>query len=255
MQTETCSKYSLRKLGSCLFNFGLMTGLTTLAFGLISCGGGGGGGNSTPATPTITSINSNGYSGMVASPSAQNISIQGTNFSNGMTLSISGTGITPINITNPTISSTGISGNATISSAPTDLFVTVDVKSSAGDVLVSTILGVASTAKTLATDIQPIFDSYCISCHGSNGGLDLRSTLVNGNMTSAINLLNTNSTACSQKLRVTPGDPRRASSVLIDKIKATPSSAACSGTPMPQTGSLTAQEIQDIVDWVAGGAN
>jgi hypothetical protein len=249
MQTETGSKNNARKLGSYLFNFGLITGLATLTFGLISCGGGGATTNPGNTTPTITSITP---SGMVASSVPKALSILGTNFVSGMTLSIANSSgvVTGYTITASSVtSSTVLAVSAVISAAPTDNYVNFAIKSSAGTTLASTVFGVASANKTLATDIQAIFDAKCVACHGGSGGLYLNNGL------SAAGLITTNSVGCSAKFRVAPGDPRRASSVLIDKIKATPSSAACFGTPMPQTGPLTAQEIQDIVDWVAAGAN
>jgi hypothetical protein len=149
-----------------------------------------------------------------------------------------------------TVTSSMITSSVTIPSAPTDRYVTVAIKSSTGTTLTSTILGVASVSKTLSTDIQPIFDANCVSCHGGNGGLYLDSS------SAAANLIQTNSVGCPSKFRVTAGDPRRSSSVLIDKIKvASTGIAACSGSGMPLTGpALPPLNIQDIVEWVAGGA-
>jgi hypothetical protein len=71
----------------------------------------------------------------------------------------------------------------------------------------------------------------------------------------ASGLISNPSFSCSPKFRVAPGDPRRTSSVLIDKIQTSGGSPAC-GSPMPLTGSaLTATDIQTIIDWVALGAN
>jgi hypothetical protein len=141
-----------------------------------------------------------------------------------------------------------------ISAAPPGNYVILSVIAPSGGVLASAVVGVAATAKTLATDIQPIFDSVCTSCHSGaspSGGLDLSSAAA------AAALINAYGTGCPTKFRVTPGDARRTSSVLIDKIQAATSGmAACAGGPMPPSGwTLSAQQIQDIVDWVAGGAN
>jgi len=149
-----------------------------------------------------------------------------------------------------------LTANVTISAAPTDNYVTFAIKSSGGTTLASTVLGVAGANKTVANSIQAIFNNKCAGCHtgATSGGLNLTDATI-GNSTGVIGI---QSAGCSSRLRIEPGDPRRASSVLIDKIKAQSTGiAACSGTPMPPTGStaLTPQEIQDIVDWVAGGAN
>jgi cytochrome c551/c552 len=46
----------------------------------------------------------------------------------------------------------------------------------------------------------------------------------------------------------------RSQSVLIDKIRATSTSPACSGAPMPKGAPLSAADKQRIIDWVAQGA-
>lgn len=216
---------------------------------LTSCGGGGGGGSTATSTATITSISP---PGLVASGTPRNITMTGSNLSSGMTLSISGNGFTTVNISNPTIDSTGttISASVTISTAPTDRYVTVALKSSVGTTLASTILGIASNDRTMAGNIQTILDSNCIACHSSSGSGGLN--LTSGSSVAA--LVNTNSTGCSSRYRVTPGDPRRSSSVLVDKIKvASTGTAACAGTQMPPSVTIATQDLDDIIDWIAGG--
>jgi len=253
MQTQIYSKINLLRLASYLFNFGMIAGLATVTLGLISCGGGGGGaaGSSTASGsgPTITSITPYG---IVASAVPKALSILGTNFTSGMNLTIASSSGVPYTITASSVtSSTVLAVSAVIAAAPIDNYVIFSVQKSSGTPATA-VLGVAITNKTLATDIQPIFAANCQSCHGGNGGLTLNSTTNSANY-----LIFATSLGCSSKFRVTPGDPRRASSVLIDKLKVTPTGInACNGNlPMPMTGTLTAQEIQDIVDWVAGGAN
>jgi hypothetical protein len=107
---------------------------------------------------------------------------------------------------------------------------------------------------TLSGTIQGIFTSgsLCTQCHDSTNNLNLSA----GTTATAAALINTNSSGCASRLRVTPGDPRRAKSVLIDKILVVSTGiAACSGAGMPTVGALTPQNISDIIDWVAGGAN
>ena len=254
MQTQTYSKNKLHKFGSHLFNAGMLAGLATLTFGLVSCGGGGGATTTTSTgntTPTITSITP---AGIVASSVPKTLSILGTNFISGMTVSVTDSiggayTVSPASVTSSTVLTT----NVTIPTTPADSYVTVAVKSSTGTMLATAVLGVAGTTQTLASGIQTIFTNKCATCHtnGAAGSMNLDNA-TSGDATGVIGIP---SVGCSPKLRVVPGDPRRASSVLIDKIKATSSSHACSGTPMPASGILTAQEITDIVDWVAGGAN
>lgn len=257
MQTESCSKNSLQKLGAHLFNFGLMTGLATLTFGLISCGGWGSTTSPSNTTPTITSITPYG---MVASSVPKALSILGTNFVNGMTLSITSSSGVPYTITSSSVTSaTVLTATVTIPAAPTDNYVTVTVKeSSSATASSSAVWGVAGTTKTLVADIQPIFDSVpCYSCHGSAGGLDLSSS-----SSSSSGLIEAPSTGCSQKFRVKAGDPRRTSSVLIDVLKAktTTAALACNTNTnrhMPQGTypALSDPQIQAIIDWIAGGVH
>jgi hypothetical protein len=225
-------------------------GLATLA--LASCGGGGGGGGSTLPATTITSISPVG----MVQATTRNIAITGTNFASGMTLSITSSQGT-IPVTPTSITSTMMIASITISSAPTEHYVTVNILSN-GTTVASTILGVASTSKTVANGIQNIFTNKCATCHASGGavgGMDLSDATI-GNSTGVIGIT---SVACSQKFRIAPGDPRRTSSVLIDRIMTAPASQSCNqGHPMPPSGSLpavTAQDITDIIDWVAGGAH
>ena len=114
---------------------------------LASCGGGGGGGGGTSTTATISSISP---LGMVASGTARALSITGTNFASGMTISVTNnlggaytTGTVIVQTSNL------ITSNVTIAAAPSDKYVTVAVKSSTGTTLASTVLGVANTNKTL----------------------------------------------------------------------------------------------------------
>lgn len=229
-----------------IINFKNLCIIFSAALLLMSCGGGGGGGGgtTTPGTVTITSISP---LGMVASTTARSLAITGDNFATGMTVTVSNSLGGTYTTGTIAVSTQSITTNVTIPTAPANRYVTVTVKSSTGTTLASTTLGVASVSKTLATDIQPIFTTYCAGCHGGAGSLYLTS----GN--SASNLIQTSSAGCPSKLRVKAGDPRIASSVLIDKISST---TPCAGNKM--IGSPTGfgqPEIDAIIEWVAGGAN
>lgn len=252
----TTIKFHHHKLGIYLFNAGLLAGMLTLTIGLISCGGSGSGGGVANTTPTIDYISP---SGMVASSVPKTITIVGSNFVSGMSLSITNSSGVPYTISaSSVLSSTQLSATVNIITAPADNYVTFAIKSSGSPTpLAAYVLGVASSVQTTTTPngIQTIFNNNCIGCHDSTtlkGGMNLTSMAI-GDSTGAIGKP---STGCSSKLRITPGDPRRSSSVLIDKIKATSTSAACSGSPMPYLAAtpLTPNDIQILVDWIAGGA-
>jgi hypothetical protein len=52
--------------------------------------------------------------------------------------------------------------------------------------------------------------------------------------------------------RIEPGDPQ--ASYLWHKLSGTQLDVGGSGTPMPQIGMLTAEQMQAIEDWIVGGA-
>lgn len=242
-------------IGSFLFNFGVLAGLATIAFGLISCGGGGGaaGTQSNPESSALT-IDSITPTGMVASSVAKTLTLVGSNFASGVSVSIaSSSGVTAgYTINSSSVSSaTVMTVNVTIPSAPVDNYVVLSLNKASGTP-VTHVLGVAGTNQTVSNGIQSLFTTRCAGCHNGTGSdkLDLRNATI-GN---TIGVIGYPSIGCSPKLRTTPGDPRRASSVLIDKIKAASGVAACSGASMPISGTLSDAEIQALIDWVAGGA-
>jgi hypothetical protein len=89
-----------------------------------------------------------------------------------------------------------------------------------------------------SSQIQPIFNSRCTSCHGGISGVSLGS--YSATMASVGSLY-------SKKI-VTPGNA--ADSPLYDKLLANPQF----GSRMPQGGSLTTQQIDLIRDWINEGA-
>lgn len=242
---------NIHQIGTYLLHISKIAGIASLSLSIASCGGGGGGGGSVAATATITSISP---VGMVASGTPRALSITGTNFASGMTVSVTDGSTTYTTGTINVQTSNLITTTVTIPAAPTNRYVTVSVKSSTGTLLASTILGVASVSKTLLTHIQPIFAASCGGCHTGGAAqnyLNLSSYSASAGSTGPIN---TQSVGCSSQLRIKPGDPRTTSSFLIDKIQNT---NPC-GTGSQMTGSPTTllpQDITDIIEWVAGGAN
>ena len=225
---------------------------------LASCGGGGPDtSNYTNPSTTITSITP---VGIVTSSTPQSLSILGTNFSSGMTLNVTDKNGVGYMVSAIAVSSSSvITASVDITATPVDNYVNVTIMSSNGAPLATAALGVASASQTLLADVQPIFDSKCGTCHDGSaaiGYLDMRNFAASASA-NATGLIGIPSYNCSSKFRVMPGDPRRTSSVLIDKIQAHSGQAPCSGGPMPPASSpqLSPTEIQTIIDWVAGGAN
>ncbi len=89
------------------------------------------------------------------------------------------------------------------------------------------------------TQIQPIFNASCTSCHGSNGGV---------NLTSFEALMGSTGVNYGSNL-VVAGDPD--ASGLVDKIEPNPQF----GNQMPQGGMLQQSEIDLIRQWISEGAN
>ncbi|MGD0339587.1 MAG: hypothetical protein ABSB78_12460 [Bacteroidota bacterium] len=93
-----------------------------------------------------------------------------------------------------------------------------------------------------STQVQPIFNGYCTSCHGSYGGLSLAPG------SSYTNLVNVKAqSSCTSLKRVLPNDANN--SVLYRKV----AGSTCSSR-MPQGGSLSASEITLIETWINEGA-
>ena len=234
-----------------------LTPLSLIAFSLVFTGCSGGGGGSTPAntTPIIYDVtNALNYVGVVASAVPQTITVTGINFTADMKLSIGETA----NIT-PTFFNSQpqrLVASTTISTVPPNNYITVTVNSSSGTPLATAGLGVASAPITLA-QVQIIFGSTgakCTDCHrpSGSGRLDLTST----DAATAALFIQSPNLGCTSRYRVIPGDARRSSSLLIDKIQVSPPSPLCTGTLMPPSGyTITEQQIKDITDWVAGGAH
>ena len=90
-----------------------------------------------------------------------------------------------------------------------------------------------------SSQIQPIFNARCTSCHGGTSGVILTSYAAT--MASVGKLYD--------KKIVTPGNAD--DSPLYDKLQAVPQI----GSQMPQGGTLTLQQIQLIRTWINEGAH
>jgi len=226
-----------------------------LMLGVVACGGGSGSANTSTAVTTITSLSP---VGAIASATPLPLGIYGTNFSSGISVNVTDKYGFSYTVTSLSVqSSTTITADVSIPITPADNYVNVTLIPIDGTSPVSTVLGVTSTARTLAADVQPILDANCGACHDgsiANGFMDMSSyaATASANPTGLIGIPSYN---CAPKFRLIPGDPRRTSSVIIDKIQAHFGFPACSGDPMPPSFPLSGSEIQTIIDWVAGGAN
>jgi len=109
------------------------------------------------------------------------------------------------------------------------------------------ILGVSVTGFAItvsfASDIQPIFNGNCVSCHGFNGGLSLRSG------SSYANLVNVASVGYAPAVRVVPYDTTN--SVLYVKL----TKPGVFGQGMPQGAfPLSRTLIDKVKAWILEGA-
>lgn len=100
------------------------------------------------------------------------------------------------------------------------------------------VTGTEQSNVSYSTQVQPIFNSRCVSCHGSNGGVDLSSYSA---------LMSSVGINYGTGL-VVAGDAD--ASGLVDKIEANPQF----GTRMPQGGTLSGDQIQTIIAWINEGA-
>lgn len=94
-------------------------------------------------------------------------------------------------------------------------------------------------------DIQAIFNTSCISCHGGasgSAGLNLTTGQSYGN------LVDVDSVQDATKKRVLPGNA--ADSYLVIKLEG----RQATGSRMPPGGALHANHIQNIKNWITQGA-
>lgn len=112
------------------------------------------------------------------------------------------------------------------------------------DTLAVTGIGSPPFTVSYATQLQPIFNSRCVSCHALNGdgGLDLRTGFSYGNL---VNVISPEYGVA----RVIPGDPD--GSVLYGKITSNP----VFGSRMPPSGTLLSPSQRNLFrTWILEGA-
>jgi hypothetical protein len=96
---------------------------------------------------------------------------------------------------------------------------------------------------SFATDIQPIFNQYCITCHGTNGGLSLAAGVSYSKLVDVYT-----QSSCLGMKRVVPFDALN--SVLYKKIVDT----MC-GVRMPKNGAILSLSKRNLIQqWIGQGA-
>jgi hypothetical protein len=107
---------------------------------------------------------------------------------------------------------------------------------------------VCGPAVSFASDVQPVLTQNCASagCHSGRRPSEGLS-LVAGESYAA--LVNQPSASCSGRVLVVPDD--LSASYLMDKLLG---QNLCSGTRMPKSGSLPAQDLAAISSWICHGA-
>lgn len=105
---------------------------------------------------------------------------------------------------------------------------------------------------SLMFDVQPLFDSYCVSCHmleSAQGELVLEQGEAHRHL---VAVPSTQATMA----RVAPGEP--GASYLVHKVRGTHLDAGGSGLPMPYGSEVSAgisvDAIETIERWIAQGA-
>ena len=110
-------------------------------------------------------------------------------------------------------------------------------------IFITTIISLCFGQQTYDSEIQPIWDANCTSCHGSSGNLDLSQGV------SYSNIVNVASSGYSGFLRVKPNDPMN--SVIHQKIVGN----SAFGERMPKNSpTLSASDESKIKTWIENGA-
>jgi hypothetical protein len=103
-------------------------------------------------------------------------------------------------------------------------------------------------APSFKSDVQPIFDANCVSCHQA-GSAQQNLVLESGTSYAAIV---DHPSAESSLLLITPGAPQ--SSYVFAKVSGTHLASGGKGARMPLGGTLPAGDIETIRAWIAAGA-
>lgn len=215
-----------------------------------------GGGPSNAATFTVVtpnpvpSITALAPCGLVAGSGTFTLTVTGTGFVPGATMTFNGTAVTVASLTSTQL--TASIPAALVASAPANDAAPVVVTNPApgGGASNAAVFGVATRAETLSANAQPIFTANCATagCHVS-GSAAVPMSLQSGQ--SYANLVGVTCTECPPRLRVKACDATAAGSYLVAKLLGTD---MCQGSQMPKGAPLSAANRQVIIDWIAQGA-
>ncbi len=146
----------------------------------------------------------------------------------------------------------GAAYNVTVKTQPTGQECTLSLGTGTNVNANVTNVGVtcANTVSFYESQVQPIWNAKCTSCHTGNspsGGQSLDPGVSHGN------IVNVKSGGSPAMNRITPNDV--ANSYLLHKLKGTQVAAGGGGSRMPLSGGfLSASQIATIEEWVNAGA-
>lgn len=214
--------------------------------------------------PVVTQVtaSSTGTCGVVAGATAFTLTVGGSGFVAGATLTLSN-GTTQFPVSVGSLGPTQITAQVTIASEPPGGYADVTVTNPSPSVGTgSGVLGVATQPTVLADVRANVFTPSCglSNCHLGPGSSLPESMPLDPSSSPIAELVGVPAEDCPGRIRVTACDPRRTSSYLIDKIFSGAPPGACdnaigaAGEVMPPDNSLTAAQRQMLVDWVALGA-
>lgn len=197
--------------------------------------------------PTVATLSP---CGAVAGGAGFTLSLSGTNFRAGSTVTL---GATALTVTGQTATSLTVTvPPAALATAPASntLALVVTNPAPGGGASTAATFGLASAAASLSANVQPFFTSTCatMGCHTASSPT-VPMSLAAGQ--SYASLVGVPCSECVPRLRVKACDPSTTQSYLIAKVK---NLDVCSGTRMPKAAPLTAAELQLLVNWVAQGA-
>ncbi len=196
------------------------------------------------ATPAISSLSP---CDVIAGSGSFTLTIDGSGFASGASVSFGGSPLTPSSVTSSQLV-VSVPGSL-VAAAPAGDETDVTVTNPGGAASGPFIFAIASQSRSFASDVQPIFSQSCAlsGCHvqGGPAPMSLQSGQAYGN------LVNVLSSECASRMRVLPCGPDPTQSYLVAKITDTD---ICQGSKMPKTGSLSSSEQQILLDWVAEDA-
>ncbi len=188
--------------------------------------------------------------GLVAGSAGFTLTLDGSSFVSGATVSFNGSALGPATFVSATQLTVAVPGSLVASAPSGDAApVVVTNPGPGGGPSNSVDFGIATQTVTLSGNVQSIFSASCATagCHVTGGAAPM--SLQSGQ--SYGNLVGVTSSECPPTLRVRACGPLPTQSYVAAKIL---DQDICFGSKMPKGSSLPASTIQTIVDWIAQGA-